>query len=91
MTHISKISIGALFFGIISMFSAQKRETFREKKIEEIVISGKSSVKKIQQKAYNVSVIDADKYKNTTLDIGHVLDKVSGIRVRETGGVGSEM
>lgn len=54
-------------------------------------ISAKSKIREIEALAYNVDVIDAKKLHNTTLDIGHALDRVSGIRVRESGGVGSRM
>ena len=57
----------------------------------EVMVLGKSKIKEIEALAYNVSVINAQKLQNTTLDIGHALDRVAGIRIRESGGVGSEM
>ncbi|WP_442591422.1 TonB-dependent receptor [Pedobacter sp. AW31-3R] len=59
--------------------------------IEEVAIVGLSKNKKISQEAYNVSVIDAKKLYNTTMDIGQALNRVSGVRLRESGGVGSNM
>ncbi|RAV27962.1 TonB-dependent receptor [Sinomicrobium soli] len=59
--------------------------------LREVVLSGKNMIRKIEEKAFNVSVVDAEKLHHTTLDLGHALDRVSGIRVRESGGVGSEM
>lgn len=59
--------------------------------LEEVIVSGKSTVREVKEKAFNVGVVDAKKLHNTSLDIGHALDRVSGIRVRETGGVGSQM
>ncbi|MEL4307751.1 TonB-dependent receptor [Joostella sp. CR20] len=59
--------------------------------LDEVVVSGKSVVNQVREKAFNVSVVDAKELHNTTLDLGHALDRVSGIRVRESGGVGSQM
>ncbi|WP_417445075.1 TonB-dependent receptor [Joostella sp.] len=59
--------------------------------LEEVVVSGQSIVDQVREKAFNVSVVDAKELHNTTLDLGHALDRVSGIRVRESGGVGSQM
>lgn len=59
--------------------------------LDEITVTGKSVVQQIRDKAFNVSVVDTKKLSNTTLDLGHALDKVSGVRVRENGGVGSQM
>ncbi|RNL88251.1 TonB-dependent receptor [Sinomicrobium pectinilyticum] len=59
--------------------------------LKEVVLSGKSVIQQVEEKAFNVSVVDAKKLHHTTLDMGHALDRVSGIRVRESGGVGSQM
>lgn len=59
--------------------------------LDEVTVTGKSIVQQVRDKAYNVSVVDTKKLSNTTLDLGHALDRVSGVRVRESGGVGSQM
>ncbi|MGJ1262651.1 TonB-dependent receptor [Sphingobacterium spiritivorum] len=59
--------------------------------IEEVMVLGRTKVEEVNKQAYNVTALDATKLHNTTLDIGHALDRVSGVRVRETGGVGSDM
>ena len=59
--------------------------------LSEVVVSGKSIVNQVKEKAFNVNVIDAKKLHNTTLDIAGALNRTSGIRVRESGGVGSDM
>ncbi len=58
--------------------------------LNEVVITGKSNVQKINQSAYNVVAIDTRKLHNTTLDISHALDRISGVRIRESGGLGSQ-
>ena len=59
--------------------------------LSEVMIIGKNQIQEIEALAYNVDVIDATKLKNTTLDVAHALDRASGIRMRESGGVGSRM
>ncbi|WP_430615145.1 TonB-dependent receptor [Flavobacterium sp. JP2137] len=59
--------------------------------LSEINITAKDQIQQIKEKAFNVAVIDAVKLHHTTMDIGHALNKVSGMRVRESGGVGSTM
>lgn len=57
--------------------------------LNEVLITGKSAVQKINESAYNVVALDAKLLHNTTLDLSHALDRISGVRVRESGGVGS--
>ena len=59
--------------------------------LDEIIVTGKSKIQNVKEKAFNVSVVDAKKLHNTSLDLGHALDRVSGVRIRESGGVGSRM
>ncbi|MFC6858950.1 TonB-dependent receptor [Zunongwangia atlantica] len=59
--------------------------------LSEVMLLGKNEIQEIEALAYNVDVIDASKLKNTSLDVAHALDRVSGIRMRESGGVGSRM
>lgn len=61
------------------------------KELEEFTVLGKSELREIQERAFNVEVVDARKLHHTNLDLGHALDRVSGVRVRESGGVGSKM
>jgi len=57
--------------------------------LENITVMGRTENQKINKQAYNVTSIDAKKLHNSTLDLSHALDRVSGVRVRESGGVGS--
>lgn len=59
--------------------------------LSEVRLIGKNKIREIEALAYNVDVIDATKLKNSTLDVGHALDRASGIRIRESGGIGSRM
>lgn len=62
-----------------------------QKQIATVDILGLTKVQEVNRQAYNVTAIDAKKLHNTTLDISHTLDRVSGVRVREAGGVGSNI
>ena len=59
--------------------------------IEEVVVSGKSKIQQISEQALNVSVIDAKAMHNSNMDVSSALDRTSGIKVRTSGGVGSNM
>jgi len=59
--------------------------------IDEVEIIGRSATEEINRQPYNVTAIDAKKLHNTTLDIGQALNRVSGARMRESGGVGSNI
>ena len=54
-----------------------------------VTVVGRSVVQEVNRQAYNVTAIDAKQLYNTTLDLAGALDRVAGIRVRESGGVGS--
>lgn len=66
-------------------------EKEESKVLNEIVIESKTPIQQVRESAYNVVALDAKIYHNTTTDLAHVLNKASGVRLRETGGVGSDM
>ncbi|MDR1274342.1 MAG: carboxypeptidase-like regulatory domain-containing protein, partial [Odoribacteraceae bacterium] len=57
--------------------------------LDEVVVRAKSQVQIVRETPFNVVALDAKAFYNTTSDVGKLLDKVSGIKIRETGGVGS--
>ncbi|WP_298653039.1 TonB-dependent receptor [uncultured Proteiniphilum sp.] len=59
--------------------------------LQEVVIEAKSAVQRINESAYNAVALDARVQHNSTANLSGMLNKVSGVRIRETGGVGSEM
>lgn len=59
--------------------------------LETVVISAKNKIQQLEAMAYNVDVLDAKGMKNTTLSAGEALNQVAGVRVRQSGGVGSRM
>jgi outer membrane receptor protein involved in Fe transport len=64
-------------------------DTTKDIELDEVVVVGKSRVKEINQSAYNVVSIDTRLLHNTTLSLTQTLDRISGVKIRETGGVGS--
>lgn len=57
--------------------------------METVTINGRTLAQETNRQAFNVTAVDAKKLYNTTLDISGALDRVAGVRVRESGGVGS--
>ncbi|CAM4046984.1 Outer membrane receptor proteins, mostly Fe transport [Pedobacter westerhofensis] len=57
--------------------------------METVNVLGRTVAQETNRQAFNVTAIDAKKLYNSTLDISGALDRVAGIRVRESGGVGS--
>ena len=60
-----------------------------DKKIEQVDVFGRTKAQEVNRQAFNVTAVDATKLYNTTMDISSALDRVAGVRVRESGGVGS--
>lgn len=57
--------------------------------LEEVQVRGKSEATLVREQSYAISSIDAKPLQNLNMDVNQVLGKVSGVRVRETGGLGS--
>ncbi|MBG6234981.1 outer membrane cobalamin receptor [Pedobacter sp. CAN_A7] len=57
--------------------------------LKELHVEGKTQVKTQKEQAFNVNVIDAKQLYNTSADLNLALNKTSGVRIREDGGVGS--
>ena len=57
--------------------------------LEEVVVAAKSPVQHVRETSFNVTALDAKVLHNSSLDLSHVLDRVSGVKLRETGGLGS--
>lgn len=70
----------------------QNADTLVSKSIElqEVAVVS-SSVKRINHSAYNAVGVDAKALQNTTQTLGDALRQVPGVKLRETGGVGSDM
>ncbi|RLJ71995.1 outer membrane receptor protein involved in Fe transport [Pedobacter alluvionis] len=82
--HSQKISLSAGQF-----IKVEVRLTEISTVLESVTVAGKTQAAEIRQQAYNVAAIDARKLHNTTYDLNQALNKVSGVRIRESGGLGS--
>lgn len=58
--------------------------------LKEVNVIGKSKVQRVKELAYNVTAVDLKKLYNTSADLNQILNRTTGVRVRETGGMGSD-
>ena len=57
--------------------------------LNNVQINAKSKIEIIKEKAYEVSLLDVKSLKNSSININTALKKLSGINIRQTGGMGS--
>ena len=55
-----------------------------------ITVAAITPIKQVEKSAYNVAAIDASKLTHLNSNAADMLAKASGVKVRETGGVGAE-
>ncbi|UZR98509.1 TonB-dependent receptor [Chondrinema litorale] len=58
--------------------------------LSEIVVEGKNQSQEIKEMALQVNAIEVKKMANNTADLNQVLNRTTGVKVREQGGVGSD-
>lgn len=58
--------------------------------LDEVVVTA-SGVSRVKRSAYNAVAVDTKELQNTTKTIGEALAKAPGLKLRESGGVGSDM
>ncbi|PVY42885.1 TonB-dependent receptor [Pontibacter virosus] len=80
----------------ISLKASQKLEvnvSLREKSFEMkgVEIIGKSATREVNEQPYAVTAISTRELQNSTSDAKEVLNRVSGVRVMEEGGLGSNL
>lgn len=70
--------------------SAQRHDSVSTKthELQGVEVIG-NNLRRIKSSALNVVAVDVDRMKNTTLDIAGILNKVSGVKIRQDGGLGS--
>ncbi|MDR0412708.1 MAG: TonB-dependent receptor plug domain-containing protein [Dysgonamonadaceae bacterium] len=69
--------------------TGQDSQESKETPLDEVVIVAKSPLQRVRESSFNVVAVDARALRNTSLDLSHALDRISGVKIRETGGVGS--
>lgn len=83
-----KITFLLASFFIIQLFSQPVDEEVTQ--LSEVVLTGQSPIKQVQKAAYNVVAIEAQQLRNLNSNAADMLARVSGVKMRETGGVGAE-
>ena len=58
--------------------------------LREVTVTGKTEVTQVKERVFAVDVLDLKAVAGRNLEINRLLDAMPGIRVRETGGMGSE-
>lgn len=58
--------------------------------LEEVSVNGKSKVQRVREQPFNITAVDLKKSYNTSADLNQVLNRTTGVRVRESGGMGSD-
>lgn len=58
--------------------------------LEEAQVRGKSETRQLKEQGFAVNAIDARHFANQSTDLGQVLNRTTGIKMREQGGVGSD-
>lgn len=58
--------------------------------VEEVVVTA-SGVGRVQRSAFNAVALDTEPLQNTSRSLGEALSQMPGMKLRETGGVGSDM
>lgn len=57
--------------------------------VDEILVIGKSDARKVKELSFSVAAIDLQKLRNTSKDLNQLINKTTGVRIREDGGLGS--
>lgn len=57
--------------------------------LNDVVVVGKTEITEIKESGFNVSALDVNKFNNSAKDLNQVLNTTTGVRIRETGGLGS--
>lgn len=58
--------------------------------LAEVQVFGKTETQQVKEQGFTVNAIETKQFANTTADMNQVLNRTTGIRVREQGGLGSD-
>lgn len=62
----------------------------RDGQLDEVVITGESESTIIEKRGFNVAAIETQKIKAQSLELNNVLGRTVGVRIRKSGGTGSD-
>jgi outer membrane receptor protein involved in Fe transport len=57
--------------------------------LQEVIVVGKTENQQVKEQAFAVNAIETKQFANTTADLNQVLNRSTGVRIREQGGLGS--
>jgi len=57
--------------------------------LDEVLITAKSEATMVREQAYAVEVVEAKGFKNLSTNANDILGRISGVNIRQSGGVGS--
>ncbi len=84
---VSVLCVGTTFS--VPVAGAEADSTLVGRELHEVQVMAKSKARKLQEQAYAVSVVDLAKTYSSNPTLGKTLNRVTSVRVREDGGVGS--
>jgi len=58
--------------------------------LDNVSIDGKTKNQEVKESGFAVNAIDTKKFANTTADLNQILNRSTGVRIREQGGLGSD-
>lgn len=61
-----------------------------EKELQEVRVFGKTEAQQVKEQAFTVNAIQTKQFANTTADLNQILNRSTGVRIREQGGTGSD-
>ena len=61
-----------------------------EEQLDEVVVVS-TGVSRLKQSAFNAVALDTEELQNSTKNLSEALSKAPGMKLRESGGVGSDM
>lgn len=59
--------------------------------LDEVLVKGESQSEKVRKTAYNVQSLSLENIKNSSANMTDALSRIGGVKIRETGGVGSDV
>jgi len=60
-----------------------------QQQLHDVNISGRTVTQEIKESGFAVNAIETKKFANTTADLNQILNRSTGVRIREQGGLGS--
>ncbi|MEM6263387.1 MAG: TonB-dependent receptor [Bacteroidota bacterium] len=58
--------------------------------LDEVLVIGKTKAAQLAEQAITINTVNAQELQGQTQDVAEVLDRVEGVRIRQSGGLGSQ-